>query len=209
MDIEGPQSPIHSLRDFAIHIATVTIGILIALSLEALLEAHRDHVLVEHARQDFRGEFRENRQALTNDLKAGAATEAELVGLIAYGQDRLAGKPAALPQLSARRVFTQVHSTAWETAIATQAIIHLPFKEAQLISGAQSKQVAFNILENRAEDEWFELSAFGDPQQLPEAQVASALQKVRIAYAYLISVQDSERQLLKAYDQALDQLGPG
>ena len=209
LEIEGPHSPIHSIRDFAIHIATVTIGILIALSLEALLEAHRNHVLVDHARQDFRTEFNGNRAAIVSDLKVGAATKGELEGLIAYGQKRLVGQDASLPELSSARSFTQVHATAWETATATQAVIHLPFKEAGLISAAQSKQVAFNLLENRAEDEWFELAAFGDPKQIPKEQIAPALQKVMIAYAYLISAQDAERQLLTAYDKALDQLGPG
>jgi hypothetical protein len=206
LDIEGPQSPIHSIRDFGIHIATVTIGILIALSLEALIEAHHDHMLVEHARDDFRSEFQGNRTALMKDLKAGAATKTELEALIAYGQNRLAGKKAALPQLASTRSFTQIHSTAWDTATATQAVIHLPFKEARLISTAQSKQVAFNLLENRAEDEWFELAAFGDPQQLPKEQIAPALQKVMIAYAYLVSTQDAERQLISAYSAALNQL---
>jgi len=209
LEIEGPQSPIHSFRDFGIHIATVTIGILIALGLESLLEAHRNHVLVEHARQDFRTEFRNNRAALIKDLKAAEATKAELLGLIQYGQSRLAGKTATLPQLSSVRSFTQVHSTAWETATATQAVIHLPFQEAGLISSAQSKQVFYNALESRAEDEWFELAAFGDPRTIPADQIAPALQKVRIAYAYLTSEEDAEQQLIAAYDKALAKLGPG
>ncbi len=139
MEIEGPQSPITSIRDFGIHIATVTIGILIALSLESLLEAHRNHVLVEHARQDFRTAFRSNCTALMNDLNAGAATKAELLGLIEYGQNRLAGKAAVLRKMTSVRSFTFVHSTAWETATATQAIIHLPFNEAGLISNGRGR----------------------------------------------------------------------
>ena len=139
MDIEGPDSPIRSIRDFAIHIATVTIGILIALGLEALIEAHRNHELVEHTRADFRAEFAANRAAVVADLKRTVAVKTELEGLIGYGQARLAGKDAPLPTLSTTRAFSFLTTTSWETAVATQALIHMPFAEARQISATQAK----------------------------------------------------------------------
>ena len=38
MDIHPSQGPIHSFKDFLFHLLTVIIGILIALSLEGLLD---------------------------------------------------------------------------------------------------------------------------------------------------------------------------
>lgn len=203
MEIEGPQSPIHSLRDFAIHIATVTIGILIALGLEALVEAHRNHALVEHTRANFVAEFTKNRAGVLTDLKRSAAVKSELEGIIAYGQAKLAGREAPLPPLQSSRGFTFVATTAWQTAIATQALIHLPFAEAGRIAEAQSQQASLNEFQARAEAEWFELAAYGDPRSVPSDEIRPALEKVTIAYAYLISVQANERQLVGAYDRAL------
>jgi hypothetical protein len=203
MDIEGPDSPIRSIRDFATHIATVTIGILIALSLEALIEAHRNHELVEHTRADFRAEFTTNRAAVLNDLKRTLAVKAELEGLIGYGRARIAGQEAALPALQSTRAFSFVTTTAWETAVATQALIHMPFKEAGRISAAQSKQASLNALQSRAEDEWFDLAAYGDPRALPKDELRPALEKVTIAYAYLVSVRATEKDLVGVYDEAL------
>ena len=203
MDIEGPDSPIRSIRDFATHIATVTIGILIALGLEALIEAHRNHELVEHTRADFRAEFTTNRAAVLADLTRTAAVKTELEGLIAYGRARIAGREAALPALATSRAFSFLNTTAWETAVATQALIHMPFKEAGRISAAQSKQASLNALQNRAEDEWFDLAAYGDPRALPKEELRPALEKVTIAYAYLVSVRATEQDLVGVYDEAL------
>ena len=207
MDVEGPDSPIRSIRDFAVHIATVTIGILIALGLEAVVQTHRDHELVEHTRADFRAEFTNNRAAVLTDLKRTVAVKAELEGLIAYGQARISGKDAALPALQDGRGFSFVNTTAWETAVATQALIHMPFAEAGRIAAAQSKQAALNTLQSRAEDEWFDLAAFGDPRTLPKEELRPALEKVTIAYAYLMSVRVTQVDLVKAYDQALKAVG--
>jgi hypothetical protein len=207
MDIEGPDSPIRSIRDFAIHIATVTIGILIALGLEALVEAHRNQELVEHTRADFRAEFTTNRAAVLADLKRMEAVKTELQGLIAYAQARIAGRAATLPVLQSTRSFAFVTTTAWETAVATQALIHMPFKEAGQISAAQSKQAALNALQSRAEDEWFDLAAYGDPRAIPKEEYHPALEKVTIAYAYLVSVRATERELVGVYDEALKGIG--
>ena len=203
MEIEGPHSPIRSIRDFAIHIATVTIGILIALGLEALIEAHRNHDLVEHTRADFRAEFTMNRSAVLADLQRTLAVKAELEGLIAYGQARIRGKDAPFPALQSERAFSFVNTTAWQTAVATQALIHMPFAEARRIAEAQSKQAALNSLQSRAEDEWFELAAYGDPQALPKDELRPALEKVTIAYAYLMSVRATQGDLVTSYDAAL------
>ena len=41
MDVHAPHEPINTWRDFALHLIIVTIGLLIALSLEALVEPAR------------------------------------------------------------------------------------------------------------------------------------------------------------------------
>ena len=208
MDIHQPEHPVRSVRDFAFHIFTVTIGILIALGLEALVEAHRGRLLAAHARADFREEFRHNRAALLADEGKLQATQHELEGLIGYGRSRLAHKDAKVVDIAAARSFAFATATAWDTAVATQALLHLSFMETGAITAAVSAQSAFNALQNRAEAQWFELAAFGDPRAIADDQVAPALQKVTIAYAYASSVLAFEKTLIGTYDQALSALAP-
>ncbi len=203
MDVEGPGSPIRSVRDFAIHIATVTIGILIALALEALIGMYRDRTLVVHAETDFRTEFSANRATIVDDLRDSQAVKTELEGLINYGQAEISGQAAVLPNLQTVRKFTHLQATAWETATATQALLHIPFSKAGVLSKTQRAQQSFNALQDQAEVQWFELAAYGDPRHIPKSQLPAALQKVTIAYAYLVSIRDAETRLISSYDVAL------
>jgi hypothetical protein len=44
LDVHPPHAPTHTWRDFLIHIATICVGLLIAVALEQAVEAmHRDH----------------------------------------------------------------------------------------------------------------------------------------------------------------------
>jgi hypothetical protein len=203
LDIDPPEKPIKSLKDFAIHILTVTIGILIALALESLVEAHRHHELVAHARADFRAEFMQNRNKLALEATAYQPTKQELEGLIAYGQAKLANQPATVPAIQPTRTFVALTSTAWETATATQAFLYLPFAETRDISAAYSRQQVFNTMEARAEEQWFSLAGLGDPKDIAGADLKPALERVTIAYAYLVSLQVLRGQLMADYDRAL------
>ncbi len=207
MEIDPPEKPIRSIRDFVIHILTVTIGILIALGLEALVEAHRNRELADHTRADFRAEFTHNRAQLVADIAASDAVRIELEGLIQYGSAKLANQPATLPKLEPSRSFVVLPSTAWETAVATQAFLHLPFAETRGISAAYSRQQAFNAVEARAEEQWFTLAAYGDVKGIGDADIKPALEKTTIAYAYVTSILDLERRLIVDYDNALSAIG--
>jgi hypothetical protein len=60
MDVSPPQQSIHSWKDFLIHLVTITIGLFIALSLEAAVEAMHHRHLVRDARVNLRREVAAN-----------------------------------------------------------------------------------------------------------------------------------------------------
>lgn len=70
LDVHPPHSTTHTWRDFFIHIATIAVGLLIALGLEQTVEAlHRHHErvhLIDDLRQEARGrvlEIQENNRS--------------------------------------------------------------------------------------------------------------------------------------------------
>jgi hypothetical protein len=69
LDVHAPHETVHSWRDFFTHIATITIGLLIALALEAGIEGMHHRHIVREARENIREELRENQQLLAVDLK--------------------------------------------------------------------------------------------------------------------------------------------
>src|SRR5947207_1037593 len=68
MDIHPPHGPVHSIKDFLFHLLTVVIGILIALSLEGLVEWHHHRSLAEQSRFNLISEMSDNRSRLQKGL---------------------------------------------------------------------------------------------------------------------------------------------
>ena len=64
MEIHAPHKPILTLKEAASHLVIVTVGILIALSLEGLLERQRHHALVREARANVTIELTGNKARL-------------------------------------------------------------------------------------------------------------------------------------------------
>jgi hypothetical protein len=60
MDLHPPGGPVRSVKDFFVHIGVVTLGILIALGLEQLVEAHHRANLAKIAVAGFRKELAYN-----------------------------------------------------------------------------------------------------------------------------------------------------
>jgi hypothetical protein len=69
MEVHPPHHPLHTWKDFFIHIATISVGLLIAVGLEQSVEAlhhrHQRHQLQE----DLREEAEKNREVIARDLK--------------------------------------------------------------------------------------------------------------------------------------------
>jgi hypothetical protein len=77
MELHAPGGPVRSFKDFLVHIGVVTLGILIALGLEQLVEAHHRSQLAKTAVTGFRKE-------------------------LAYDEDRIKDMQGYIPELQAK-----------------------------------------------------------------------------------------------------------
>jgi hypothetical protein len=67
-DIHPPHQAAHSWRDIFIHLATITEGLFIALSLEGCVEWQHHRHLVREARANIRTEMQDNQKELKDEL---------------------------------------------------------------------------------------------------------------------------------------------
>jgi hypothetical protein len=78
MDVHPPHEPIRSWKDFTLHLLTITVGLLMALALEAAVQSLHHRHMVKEARANLRREMVENQRLYTQNLRS---VQTELVQL--------------------------------------------------------------------------------------------------------------------------------
>jgi hypothetical protein len=134
MDVHAPHQPVHTWRDFFTHLAIVTIGLFIALSLEALVEYVHHRHLVAEARENIREEIEGNHKAAVDDLKllqkAIDNTQANIETI-----RRLQANPKDFHgKLFGDMDFNAPDDAAFRTARDTGALSYMPYAEVQRYS---------------------------------------------------------------------------
>ena len=150
MEIHAPHGPVNTWREFGVHIAIVSIGILIALSLEGLREFVHDRGLVRGARSNFRRELAVDSHNI--GLEAAAVRQAE---------KDIRDFATALPALAqdssevARRL-DAIHNpfyffvlNSWQTAVSTRALSLMSEDEVEQYSGAEFAIRTYTNLQGR------------------------------------------------------------
>jgi hypothetical protein len=208
MEIHKPK-PIHSWREFAVELLTIVMGILIALTAEALVEHHRTERAVRFSRADFVDELSRNRAEVAANLEQARVLQGELGKVLVEGARYVQGKGPMGRAHQIGRDFVWPKSAAWAGALSTKVMGDFPHDEGRLVAKAYSEQEAFVALQRSEQTVWFSLaenSYVGAPSR-PE--VAKALQHMTVAAAYLQAHIENERGLLKTYDAALERLKRG
>jgi hypothetical protein len=149
---------VNSFKDFLLHLLTVILGILIALSLEGLIEWHHHRSLAEEARSNLTAEIRENRQLLAGGLPAAPAAEQRLKATIetieAYRKDRRDDRTSKLDWSFG---LFPLSATGWSTASSTGALSYMDYSEVQGYSRAYVLQDEFLTMQQNALGKWLDL----------------------------------------------------
>jgi hypothetical protein len=144
MEVHAPHEPIHTWRDFFIHIVTITIGLLIALGLEAAVEAlHHRHE--RETREALRAEIEEDREQLPKDLRALDGERRMLANDILLLQSLRAHQQAAAgARLNFDWYWGSMPDSAWQTARETGALALFPRDTVQGYSMLFGQQALVN-----------------------------------------------------------------
>lgn len=153
MDIHAPDHPILSFKEFAVHIAVVTVGILIALSLEGVREIIHDRHLVREARENFRTELSGDREHAQREIPAIKENNDKLLKLISDlpalqrdHPDQIAARLLAIDNLG---YFFALQS--WPTAMSTGAIAHMPVEDIQVYASSYGDIQIYTTFQKEAE----------------------------------------------------------
>jgi hypothetical protein len=142
LDVHPPHQSAHTWKDFLIHIATICIGLLIAIGLEQSVELlHRHHERVS-LQADLRAEAANNREIIARDLNMRTlepwfeqAAQAADAATPSHGKVHLQlSAPPCLPGsvgTSALRYFAPSQAV-WTTAKESALVPLLPVEQARM-----------------------------------------------------------------------------
>jgi hypothetical protein len=151
LEVHPPNEPVHGWRDFFIHLATITIGLLIALSLEGCVEFWQHRHLVQEAEASMQIEIESNARELKGALE-DVRKEREFLRNDVAVMKRVLANPK-VPNTEDLRVDFRIRTFAdvsWKTAESTGALSYMAYERAQEYSNIYSAQSEIRDAEHQA-----------------------------------------------------------
>ncbi|HET6844442.1 MAG TPA: hypothetical protein VFK06_22575 [Candidatus Angelobacter sp.] len=150
MDIHPVHGPVHTVREFFVHLLIVTLGILIALSFEGLLEWRHHRSLVREARDNLALEIADNKKAIDDDLPRIAESEEALKHTISVVQNLKTPHYSPQGRLGSSLSLTSLHATAWDTANRSGAVSYMSYNEVRKYTELYGLQQVFLDVQHEA-----------------------------------------------------------
>lgn len=206
IDVHAPEHGIHGVRDFFLHLFTITVGLLIALGLEAgVEEVHHRHQR-EQAETMIRQEIKDNRADVVKMQGTLKDEMEDLVNVLTFIDARLAHQPTDASKLRVQYSEGPLKDAAWRTASATGAVAYMDYGTVEKYAGCYKQQVEFERLEDRAIEAYLDMESFSatkKPAQLSDEELKAVQPYIRHALADLGGLRDVARGTVDTYDEAL------
>ena len=129
LDVHAPHESVHSWRDFFIHIATIVLGLIIAIALEQSVELLHHHHQLQKAREELREELNANRRGAATQLACVHQVQAELRADMALLVAHRATNQPLTDKLNFDWSFRRSRSAAWNTNKQSGALDLMPHPE--------------------------------------------------------------------------------
>jgi hypothetical protein len=206
LDVHPPEHGIHGVRDFFLHLLTITAGLLIAIALEQSVEALHHHHQREQAEAIIRQELRENRADVLT-LQGHLHDEIkDLVAVLVYIDGR---EQHTRPDSSKLKFgFTEgpLRDAAWRTTTATGVAAYMEYATTEKFAECYKEQEQFELVEEHALEAYLNLESFvaiKKPDDLSDDDIRAAKPLVRQALADIGALRDVGTGVLHVYDEAL------
>jgi len=134
LDVHPPHRPIEGVGEFFLHLFTITVGLLIAVGIEAAVERHQHRELAAEARDTMTAEIRKNSINVADALKEIDQEQQKLKdNLDSVRKVQLNPSDPTSRNLHLDISFntTGLEDTGWRTAQVTGALAFMPYGESE------------------------------------------------------------------------------
>src|SRR3984885_83273 len=156
LDVHPPHKAIGNASEFFLHLFTITIGLLIAVGIEAAVERHQHRELAREARETMTEEIRNNAGSTTEALADIASEQkkmTEYVAAVRKVQMNPNDPTANDLHLDLSYNTTGLEDTGWKTAQATGALAFMPYAESTKYSAIYGAEQAFLKAQDQLSDD--------------------------------------------------------
>jgi hypothetical protein len=158
LDVHAPEHGISGVRDFFMHLLTITVGLFIALSLENAAEALHHRHQRQEAETLIRQEITSNLAKLNNGAADVLAERAHMVAVLQVLEARSQSQPGTLKESDFGFQESPIQDAAWRTAASTGALSYMDYSEVERFSDAYKEQDLLQSMEEKALEDYLELS---------------------------------------------------
>jgi hypothetical protein len=177
LDVHAPHERAHSWSDFFIHIATIVIGLLIAVGLEQTVEYFHHRHQAREGLELLRREVDANRLSLQFDAKVLAFSEREQHANLGLLQRLRSHKLQPDDRLIFIRPYEQLESSAWRVVHESAAAAFIPHDLMAVYDAIQEAQRTVNDDVQASNNELQRAASVLNSEQTDDSGEADRLQK--------------------------------
>jgi hypothetical protein len=206
MEIHPPHRSITSLKTLLIELGTITLGVLIALSLEGAREWNHNRTLANEARETIVRELTSNRKAIAGDLAGAAKRKDHLDTAMRFADDLLKAGKTGVHQIDLGANYGDLSAASWQTAGHIGALGHMTYQDIQKYAAVYALQDLYQTQQRRSLEHMSEamaVAAGGDPEKASRPELERFRQQVQTMVSDLFMEQQLGKQLSDRYDAAL------
>ena len=206
MEIHPPGGPIHSLKDFLLHLSMIAIGVLLALGAEGLAEHIHNRHLVREAKENIIGEIRDNHQTLQDNLPKLASNEQNLKSLLETLTKFRFDRHVQVPDVTLDFNMLILDDSSWKTAGTTGALGLMSYAEVKSFATDYEVQDNVNRLSQQLTDYWLSMTALnGDLSKLSDQQLDDLTHRIQLSLSHLQGLENICKSLDAEYGKRLQQ----
>jgi hypothetical protein len=207
VDVHPPRQSIHTWKDFLLHLLTITIGLFIALTLEAAVESAHHRHLVRDAHENLRREIERNHKVYADNVRDLRLNRNQLARDIDQLRELRNGKKLENPDLSWTWNWDSYGDAAWKTARESGAVAYMDSGWISTYSWVYTQQEYVNSTALAVVNEEIRASAplevAKDPSKLSPAEIETLLIKSAEIYLSFATLETIMKALDDMYAEAL------
>ena len=210
MDVHPAHHAPRTWRDFFVHLVTITIGLFIALTLQAGVESLHHRHLVREARENLRREIEINRKHYAENVQNIEKNRSQLAHDIDHLRDLRSGKPIEKNDLVWGWAWNGYIDASWKTARETGAVSYMSFDLINAYAQLYLQQDYVNaqalaIINDEPKSAAF-LQIAKDPAALSPSDIQSMLISLAESDIKLSTLQNIMTPLNEMYTKATEAL---